>query len=90
MVSNVKGLNESISSEKRPFAALLWISSPNKKYPIILSIYFMRRAKLSMASCRVYSGSTLPGYQNTPSNEAEDKLSDDRVRNHEHIVPRLL
>ena len=35
MVSNVKGLNESISSEKRPFAALLWISYPNKKYPII-------------------------------------------------------
>ena len=27
MLTNVKGLNESISSEKRPFAALLWISS---------------------------------------------------------------
>ena len=46
-----KGLKWEYFQWKKPFAALLWISSPNKKYPIILSVYFMRRAKLSMASC---------------------------------------
>ena len=35
-----QGLNESISSEKSPFAALLWISSPNKKY--LHALWYLR------------------------------------------------